>query len=333
MYSADTVTFRGKVIAPEENAISLSQGWNLVSYLRNDQLVADSALVTIGGSLTIAKNFAGGVYMPSYGINTLDVMKPGQGYQIYVQTPSTLTYPMNTTSTPTIVVSKKQSIALSPSSYKAEHFSVAYQATGANGTLLVKCNSLRDGDEIAVSTRDGKIVGASAVRYGMAPIAVWGDDPQTDVVEGPRDGDILTLHSWSNEHDRNSQLEIMSIRDGLTGEAQKTSLVYRKDGLSVLELTVVSEMNQIPTEFSLGQNYPNPFNPSTVITYSLPLEVNIRLEVFDVYGRQVTRLVDETQKAGNHQVTFISNGLASGVYFYRLQAGTFSATHKFVLLK
>jgi hypothetical protein len=260
-------------------------------------------------------------------------LKPGQGYQIYVLNPSTLNYPKNTNPTSTTVLSKKQSTSVETSSYKTEHFKVAYQETGANGIILVKCNSLKDGDEIAVSSGDGKIVGASVVRNGVAPITVWGDNDQTAVFEGPKVGDNLTLLSWSKQQDRNHRLEIMSIKDVLTGEAQNNTLVYRKDGLSVLEVLEVSELDQIPTEYSLAQNYPNPFNPSTVISYGLPHDDKVRLEVYDLAGRLVTRLVDETQKAGNHQVTFTNKSLASGTYFYRLQAGAFSATHKLVLIK
>ena len=335
MNLADTVTFRGTALRPEQNSISLLQGWNLVSYLHNDLMVADSALGSIASLLTVAKNIAGEVYMPSYGINTIGTMKPGQGYALYVQAPGTLTYPANTNSTPPTVLSKKQSAALASVVYNTEHFNVAFKETGTSGTLLVKGISLKDGDEIAVTTNDGMIIGASAVKNGLAPITVWGDDARTDIIEGARDGDHLRLIIWSREHQRNIQLEIRSAKDGLTGETQENSLVYRKDCLSIVEALAleVSQPSHISVAFSLGQNYPNPFNPSTIIRYSLPLDVHVRLEVFDVFGRPVTVLVSEIQKAGQHQVSFTSNGLASGVYFYRLQAGTFTATHTFVLLK
>ena len=333
MSSADTVAFRGRVIAPEQDPISLPQGWNLVPYLRNDALVADSALRTLMGSLILAKDAAGYVYMPSYGINTIGSLKPGQGYQIYVQNPSILTYPPNTNVTPSIVLSKKLIASVASSSYRAEHFKVAYAETGANGVVLVRCTTLKEGDEIAVTTSDGKIVGASAVSNGLAPVTVWGDDPQTEVIDGARDGDHLTVVLWSKQQDRTSQLGIKSIKDGLTGATQDNSLVYRKDFFSVLDALAASESNQVPTVFSLAQNYPNPFNPSTVISYGLPFEAKVRLEVFDLLGRLVNCLVDETQQAGIHYVTFTSGGLTSGMYIYRLQVGTFTATRKLVLLK
>jgi photosystem II stability/assembly factor-like uncharacterized protein len=88
-----------------------------------------------------------------------------------------------------------------------------------------------------------------------------------------------------------------------------------------------------PLTFSLAQNYPNPFNPSTVISYQLPVNSVVSLKVYDVLGREVKALVNERQNAGNHSATFNASNLSSGVYFYRLQAGTYSQTKKLLLLK
>lgn len=91
--------------------------------------------------------------------------------------------------------------------------------------------------------------------------------------------------------------------------------------------------NTIPTRFQLLQNYPNPFNPSTVISYLLPARTRVVLEVFNLLGQKVGTLVDKQQSAGEHIVTFSAGKLASGVYFYRLQAGTLVATKKLMVLK
>lgn len=94
--------------------------------------------------------------------------------------------------------------------------------------------------------------------------------------------------------------------------------------------------------FSLSQNYPNPFNPSTVIQFSLPVRGQVRLEVFDVSGRRVSTLVDESLEPGHHQRTFLpSPTLASGVYFYRItvqsdggeRGEVFSTTKKMLVMK
>ena len=88
-----------------------------------------------------------------------------------------------------------------------------------------------------------------------------------------------------------------------------------------------------PGEFHLEQNYPNPFNPTTNISYQLPINNSVSLKIYDVLGREVKSLVNERQIAGTHSVTLNAGNLPSGVYFYRLQAGSFTETKKLVLVK
>jgi hypothetical protein len=88
-----------------------------------------------------------------------------------------------------------------------------------------------------------------------------------------------------------------------------------------------------PTAFSLAQNYPNPFNPTTLIQYSIPADLHVKLNVYNLLGEKVMTLVDGLQKAGNHEVNFNAIDLASGVYFYKLEAGAQSSIKKMILMK
>ena len=90
-----------------------------------------------------------------------------------------------------------------------------------------------------------------------------------------------------------------------------------------------------PREFLLQQNYPNPFNPSTTIGFRVSGLGSslVRLSVYDLLGREVAVLVNEKREAGVHEVKFDGSNLASGVYFYRLQAGDFAQTKRLMLLK
>ena len=99
--------------------------------------------------------------------------------------------------------------------------------------------------------------------------------------------------------------------------------------------TAVTEhgMNGIPNSFSLDQNYPNPFNPTTTIRYGLPHAADVTLRVYNTLGQEVAQLVNEQQQAGYHENAFRGDGLASGVYFYRIQAGSFVQSRKLVLLR
>jgi hypothetical protein len=89
----------------------------------------------------------------------------------------------------------------------------------------------------------------------------------------------------------------------------------------------------IPDLYALEQNYPNPFNPSTVIQYSLPQTENVKLIIYNLLGEQVDVLVDEYQQAGKYKFNFDASSLPSGIYFYRIIAGSFSQTNKMLLVK
>ncbi|MFN3426676.1 MAG: T9SS type A sorting domain-containing protein [Candidatus Thermochlorobacter sp.] len=107
-----------------------------------------------------------------------------------------------------------------------------------------------------------------------------------------------------------------------------TPVTLRADGVASTERYAAR-----PTKFELFQNYPNPFNPSTVIGFTLPVASEVSLKVYDMLGREVATLVEGRQAAGQYQVPFTATGLASGVYFYRLQAGSFVETKKMMLVK
>jgi hypothetical protein len=93
------------------------------------------------------------------------------------------------------------------------------------------------------------------------------------------------------------------------------------------------ENEEIPIGYSLKQNYPNPFNPVTTIAYTLAASGKVELKVYDILGREVKTLVNEVQQQGPHTVSFNASNLASGVYFYRIESGYFSAIKKMVLVK
>jgi len=89
----------------------------------------------------------------------------------------------------------------------------------------------------------------------------------------------------------------------------------------------------VPTVFALEQNYPNPFNPATTIKFSIPEQSKVTLKIYDVLGREVSTLVNDTRNAGNYEVSFDASKLSSGMYIYSIQAGDYSASKKMMLLK
>ncbi len=118
--------------------------------------------------------------------------------------------------------------------------------------------------------------------------------------------------------------------------------VLKVEGGLPTDVEVTDEMN-IPNAFSLSQNYPNPFwsgatsrfagNPETQIAYALPKPAHVRLAIYNVLGQEVVRLVDKLQSVGRYHVHVDGHNLASGLYFYRLEAGEFAQTRRMLLVR
>ena len=96
---------------------------------------------------------------------------------------------------------------------------------------------------------------------------------------------------------------------------------------------IAEDLPVLPAEYELGQAFPNPFNPETRIQYSLPRESQVRLRIYNVVGELVATLVDQQQEAGVKTVYWNAGMLSSGVYFYSLEAGSYTETRKMLLMR
>lgn len=114
-----------------------------------------------------------------------------------------------------------------------------------------------------------------------------------------------------------------------THPQNKNAFIY----IAVDKPVVDVKENVVVTDYNLAQNYPNPFNPSTLINYSIPSRSNVTLKIYDMLGREVRTLVNATQEAGSYDVSFNASGLASGLYVYTLEAGSFKISKKMMLMK
>lgn len=94
-----------------------------------------------------------------------------------------------------------------------------------------------------------------------------------------------------------------------------------------------NDIRSIPLQFALSQNYPNPFNPTTKINYQLAEVSHVQLTIYDILGREVSTIVDEVKNPGRYEIKFDGSKFSSGIYFYRLKAGSFTATKKLILIK
>jgi hypothetical protein len=106
-----------------------------------------------------------------------------------------------------------------------------------------------------------------------------------------------------------------------------------QNALASTMATSIDGSAQTPVEYSLSQNYPNPFNPTTTISFSLRETTDVSLRIFDLMGREVAILVNGQMTSGQHQVVFDASSLASGKYFYQIEAGSFKAVKSLTLIR
>ena len=158
----------------------------------------------------------------------------------------------------------------------------------------------------------------------------------TDIIVGTNTVAFISGNNGTNWGEINSGMtgsQIISLAaNGSNLFAGNDRGVWRRP-LSEMITGVKEEHNNLPTNFSLEQNYPNPFNPTTVINFSIPKNYMVSIRVYDILGNEVANLMNEEKTAGSYSINFNASKLSSGVYFYRMQAGSFVKTKKLILMK
>jgi hypothetical protein len=113
-----------------------------------------------------------------------------------------------------------------------------------------------------------------------------------------------------------------------------SGLILRtRTGGVVTSIEKEGQEREQPVMYALFQNYPNPFNPTTTIIYELPKQSQVTVRLYDILGREVAMLVNEVKEPGRHTMQLDASNLASGVYLYRMQAGSFVNVKKLIVLK
>lgn len=206
---------------------------------------------------------------------------------------------------------------------------------GTNGRTDIQFTS----DDVCYDmkiTADGKIllVGEVSQGYGMAGIAQLNSDGTPDTTFAPDGKQIVDLNNNTGTHYLTTVLPLQS-GDILAGGYDFAS---NAGDFMVVRLTQnptgIDDQNfNQPGDFNLYQNYPNPFNPATTIEFYIPNAGVVNLSIYNILGEQVKTLINEERPAGKHSIQFSANNLSGGIYFYKLQAGSFEETKKMILLK
>lgn len=146
-------------------------------------------------------------------------------------------------------------------------------------------------------------------------------------------GDFVTI-AFIEGHGTTQQTQNYAYTDRNLEAGKYSYRLKQVDFNGIYGYSDVVEVDaRIPNKFGLSQNYPNPFNPTTTIGYEIAKETNVSLKVYDAIGNEVATLVNETKAPGTYEAIFDASNLSNGVYFYKIQAGNFTATKKLILMK
>lgn len=321
----ETTRFFG--LPNESIDLSLDEGWNLVSGIGSSLSVSS---IDDPQNLLISNwyGFDGSYFSAS-------TLEPGNGYWIKANQAGSITLQKQ---------AGKQFINSPIASYEpAKEFNAMHFFSGKSDTL----QTLYFGSELPNDIEQNW--------YTMPPTPPVGSFDARFTGEQT----MLTEHTKASvelqvPENRAIQIKIESSKRDLFDSWKITQLIdgvpYREDELidgqsidlyssEINELRLeyiesgLPQESETPISYSLKQNFPNPFNPTTQISYQIPQQQFVKLEVFDLLGRRVSQLVNENQPAGNYTVIFDASNLTSGVYIYRLQAGSYSKVRRLLLVK
>jgi len=307
----------GDMIAPDAT-VNLDPGWNIIAYYPDFELDAGApefyVLSQIIDNVLIAKDGEGNFMAPAFNFSNMPPWRETQGYQVKVDEDVVLNYP-----------EEQGEVAIVNCQLTIDDYQLV--STSENMSVLVtsvKGVRITEGDQIVAFSSDGRIIGAGMIdTVGRCGLAVWGDDPSTDVIDGLQKGEVFELRLWDAECEVEVELFAGTVHHG-------NALVYEPNGFTDLD---VAAETAIPENFYLSQNYPNPFNAVTRLTYGLPEDSHVIIKVYDVAGHLVTTLIDGEQSAGRYSTVWDGRTVASGIYLVLMKAHSFKAVLKAILIK
>lgn len=306
---------------------NLNSGWYLISgpgmpVAFSD--IEDPNGVLVAGSL---QGYNGSGYAPA------DTLKPGRGYWVNASGNGSITISSDITSMATKQLAKSLTDPAGFVAFRVRTKEKESPKFYLGGSL----SEQGDLNPLSFSMPPLPPTGAFDIRFDNNSRLVDGANG-TLLVRSP--GDSLTL-THANQTD--DKLKFSFIRENSDEEeafeiGPDESVKFSAEGVNQINVQTglassVDGVEERPKRIELSQNYPNPFNPSTVISYNLPQQGAVSLQVFDMTGRRIAVLAEEFQAAGAYTYEFDASNLSSGVYMYRLQTSGTVLTRKMTLIK
>jgi hypothetical protein len=338
---------QSNTLVASPTTVALGVGWNIISYpcLEAEQDAIDvlEPLIDLGYLDKAMDQYGHALERLAFvtenngWYNGIGTMKAGQGYYIKLNAPATLEI-----NCPGQDGAPKLMAVAKPA--EPEHFArdwgnpynpmnIYINDVNIGGTALAV------GDEVAAY--DGAtLVGSVVVEHQPTkekPLAlVAGMDDGSG--NGFAEGSGMTFKIWKSDVRQEVEIDTREIRFFDESGSEAGSLGFTARATATISISSDAQVVEMPTAFELKQNYPNPFNPSTTLSFAVPNDADVSVQVYDITGKLVTTLVNAKMAAGYHNVEWNgtdSQGLrvATGIYFYKMTAGNFVQTKKMLFAK
>ena len=310
---------------------------NMLAYLPQDCMATSDVFSGMEDQILLVKNDDSDYYVPSYGVETLSEMCPGEAYAIFLNSSDAIDFTY-----PGADMAREEHDFSEMEDYKACVARDDVDKTGESHLVLFESISgeVQEGDVLRAYAID-KLVGSMNIcdyhlEYGYPVDLVAHGSVDLSNYEGPRlagwdKGDKIDVRLFSR--DKHVELKVAGALD-ITKYGEYAQM-------SVGRAVVLDEL-ATPTSFKLSQNYPNPFNPTTTIDYNVEASGYVNMNVYDIMGRLVRTLVSNQYRVAGNTAGYrdVWDGLdnkgsqvAAGLYIYRLQSGSMTTTNKMILLK
>ena len=308
LITAQTLDITGTTVVPETTALTFTNGWSIIGYLRTSPADISVLFASIAADMVLCKNGEGLVYWPLYGVNAIGNMVPGAGYQLNMITTQVYTYPAN------------GPIAQTAKSSSSNIYFQNKLNTGSNMTLGIPVDAWENtpsiGDEIGIFNSLGNLVGSSVFTGDNLAITIWGNDEFIN--SACEAGKSFTIRNWNHNTGNESSIIVESWESG--------SDIYADNAISIAaKLSVVDGL--------VLQNYPNPALSYTEIEYSIDKDSYVNLTVYNSIGEVVEVLVSEFTLAGTHKLMLNTSSYEAGVYLYTLSTPSLNKTKALHVVK
>ncbi|NQU05062.1 MAG: right-handed parallel beta-helix repeat-containing protein [Calditrichaeota bacterium] len=302
------LTIEGDYIEPD-HPLELRRGIQLITYLPAWEIEAEDAFESIVDNLFLVRDGSGNFYVPRYNFNCMDLLSPGHGYLVWMVADDQLIYPgeepqdNNRMNDDEINSSDKSSLL------------------SDNMSLLVMGSKLRSGDKVIALNNYNEIVGEGLVNdKGYCGFALWGKSEYTSNEMGLSDDEVPLYKVIRGTVCIDASLKI------------KEGSARYKDNSFILGELVFSHNSSVKS-FMLLEPYPNPFNSRSTVAFNLAISAMVQLDLIDLNGKLIKKLVNGVFSAGHHSVNFNADGLSSGVYLLRLTSINGIAVRKVLLVR